>query len=120
MTAERLAEYRKALTDLAATVERGLAHDQRELMHMEDPDLPGGPLPVTDEVLDSGTQEVEAGLASTRERLLAEVKEALARMDAGTYGRCAGCGKPIAAARLAAVPYARRCVRCAEVAEAVS
>ncbi|UNK70726.1 TraR/DksA family transcriptional regulator [Microbacterium sp. H1-D42] len=39
---------------------------------------------------------------------------ALARVDAGTYGVCANCGKPIPAARLAVRPFAELCVPCAE------
>lgn len=42
--------------------------------------------------------------------------EAIARWDAGTYGRCAACGRPIPAARLAARPFAELCVPCAEKA----
>jgi RNA polymerase-binding transcription factor DksA len=117
MTTEQLAVYRKALTDLAATVERGLAHDQRELMHMDEPDVPGGPLPSTDEVLDSGAQEAATGVMAAEERLLAEVKAALGRIEAGTFGRCEWCDYPIPRLRLDAVPYARQCIRCARVAE---
>jgi len=43
---------------------------------------------------------------------LADVDAALARLDAGTYGRCEVCGRPIAAARLAVRPAARTCVTC--------
>lgn len=39
--------------------------------------------------------------------------EALARVDAGSYGTCESCGKPIAAERLAARPAATRCISCA-------
>ncbi|MBD8079605.1 TraR/DksA C4-type zinc finger protein [Cellulosimicrobium arenosum] len=42
-----------------------------------------------------------------------EVDAALARLDAGTYGTCATCRAPIAAARLAARPTARTCIPCA-------
>lgn len=44
---------------------------------------------------------------------VAEVDAALARVDAGTYGVCEGCGQAIGAARLEALPAARRCIRCA-------
>jgi DnaK suppressor protein len=46
------------------------------------------------------------------QRLLAQVDEALVRMDAGTYGKCANCGKPIAPARLKALPSAGLCIDC--------
>jgi len=42
--------------------------------------------------------------------------DALARWDAGTYGTCARCGKPIPKGRLEARPFAELCVPCAEAA----
>ena len=50
-------------------------------------------------------------LAAARERI-AEVDDALRRVDAGTYGTCERCGQPIAEERLAARPFARSCVAC--------
>lgn len=44
--------------------------------------------------------------------LAATVRSALARMDAGDYGRCGGCGDPMPFERLEAIPYARDCVAC--------
>jgi RNA polymerase-binding protein DksA len=45
--------------------------------------------------------------------LLADVEAALARRDAGDYGTCETCGRPITAERLAARPAARTCIDCA-------
>jgi DnaK suppressor protein len=42
-----------------------------------------------------------------------EVAVALERVDAGTYGVCVRCGRPIPAARLEARPMATMCVACA-------
>ncbi|WP_238694222.1 TraR/DksA family transcriptional regulator [Nocardioides daphniae] len=53
-----------------------------------------------------------AALATQARRQLEEVDEALARVDAGTYGVCERCGGPIPAARLEARPLARTCVTC--------
>ena len=119
MPAKDLDRYRGALATLADSVRSGLAHDQRELMHEDEPDVPGGPMPSTADVLDTGTQEVETGIMANEERLLAEVTAALGRIDAGTFGRCEQCGKRIARARLDAIPYARQCARCARVAQPV-
>ncbi|HEX6543555.1 MAG TPA: TraR/DksA C4-type zinc finger protein [Ktedonobacterales bacterium] len=49
--------------------------------------------------------------------LLAEVKEALQRLDNGTYGFCQRCGKPIDARRLEALPYVRYDIECEEIVE---
>ena len=57
-------------------------------------------------------QQVVALLDQARRRL-ADVDAALARRDAGSYGTCETCGRPIAAERLAARPAARTCITCA-------
>ncbi len=53
-------------------------------------------------------EEYEAAMAQeqTLESRLAEVRRALERMAAGTYGICARCGAPIPAERLQANPAA--------------
>ncbi len=51
-------------------------------------------------------------VASEAQARVAEIDAALGRMDAGTYGRCEACGKPIPEARLEVVPEATLCVNC--------
>ncbi len=46
-------------------------------------------------------------------RHLAEIDAAQRRVDAGTYGTCENCERPIAPARLEARPVARTCIECA-------
>jgi RNA polymerase-binding transcription factor DksA len=43
---------------------------------------------------------------------IAETAQALRRMSEGTYGTCAGCGRPIPLGYLRVVPHARYCTRC--------
>ena len=45
---------------------------------------------------------------------LDDLDQALARLDASTYGDCARCGAPIAPERLAARPAASTCIACAD------
>jgi RNA polymerase-binding protein DksA len=45
---------------------------------------------------------------------LEEIDRALAQIGAGKYGRCTGCGQPIASGRLRALPATPYCRRCAE------
>ena len=57
-------------------------------------------------------QQVVA-LLEQAQRRLADVDAALARREAGDYGRCETCGRSIGAERLAARPAARTCIDCA-------
>ncbi len=53
------------------------------------------------------------GRADVSGIVLRQIDDALARLEAGEYETCAACGAPIAPTRLAALPYATRCVACA-------
>lgn len=46
------------------------------------------------------------------ERKLADVNEAIGKIEAGRYGQCNNCSKEIPQARLAALPTARICLDC--------
>jgi len=120
MTREERDGYRTALRTLAARLDRNLARDQRELLQVDEPDVPGGPLPSTEAEHNDGLHEVEIGVIANETHLLAEVTRALRRIDAGTFGRCEGCGKAITRTRLKAIPYARTCVRCATASQAIA
>jgi len=69
---------------------------------------------------DSGQVTAERGevdaLASTLLENMKDVDDALAKLEQGTYGRCEVCGKPIAEARLEAMPSARTCIEHASTA----
>lgn len=59
---------------------------------------------------DNWEQEFTLGLLENERNLLREIDEALARIDAGTYGVCIATGKPISKVRLNAKPWARYCI----------
>ena len=42
-----------------------------------------------------------------------EIRAALSRLDAGTYGLCSRCEAPIAEGRLEALPFTTVCIDCA-------
>ncbi len=107
--------------------------DERQRLEHELSELTSGDEAVTptDPLLDSGGMasdqaddadalsqaERNRAITSHTQRLLTQVDEALARMDAGTYGRCTNCGRPIQQARLLALPYAALCIDCQTKAE---
>jgi DnaK suppressor protein len=45
------------------------------------------------------------------------INDALKRIEDGTYGICANCGKPIGEERLAAIPWATHCIDCKRLEE---
>ena len=48
---------------------------------------------------------------------LRQVKAALMRIDDGSFGTCIDCESEISPKRIAAVPWATRCIQCQEVAD---
>jgi RNA polymerase-binding protein DksA len=60
-------------------------------------------------------QQRDLALRERAEQQLALVEAAIARLDAGTFGRCLRCGKPIAPERLEALPWAEHCIDCARL-----
>lgn len=52
------------------------------------------------------------GLVESLKRSLEEIDQALARIEEGTYGTCANCGKDIGSARLEFRPASIHCVDC--------
>jgi DnaK suppressor protein len=79
----------------------------------------------SDGVTDSGeesaldsTRSTALSLASRQSELIEEIDDAVRRIDNGTYGQCARCGKPIDEERLKAMPSARYDAVCEAALEA--
>jgi YteA family regulatory protein len=92
--------------------------------HLSEGDQIPDELPISNHPGDLGSEmferEKEMGLRSGFLRHIHEVDDALARMDAGTYGVCEVCGQPIPTARLEAMPSATTCVQCQERRESLN
>ena len=65
----------------------------------------------------SGEQAVVFAVQSVNEQKLAQVLTALVCIEQGTYGTCVDCTGPIQRARLAARPFAIRCIACQQSAD---
>ena len=83
----------------------------------ESSDLSSMPTHPADVGSDNYEQEFTLGLLESERTLLAEINEALERIDAGTFGVCAGTGKPIGKARLQARPWAKYSIEYARMIE---
>lgn len=62
-------------------------------------------------------QDVELALMEMKSETLAQIDEAIRRLEAGSYGTCANCGREIAEPRLKALPFATLCLECQEMQE---
>lgn len=80
-------------------------------------DVSGHALHMADVATDMYDREFNLGLASNDRETLSRVNDALQRIKDGDYGQCGQCGKPIAVARLKAIPYVETCVKCQEELE---
>ncbi|UUU42440.1 TraR/DksA family transcriptional regulator [Streptomyces sp. NBC_00162] len=74
-----------------------------------------------DDQADTGTKNItresELALAANATSMLEQTERALERLEAGTYGICENCGKPIGKARMQAFPRATLCVDCKQKQE---
>jgi RNA polymerase-binding transcription factor DksA len=106
----RLGDLLSELEQTASVMQRTDADDTAELSTFDQ------------HPADSGTNLADADREeATLEIVLAQqerVREALGRLDAGTYGRCVDCGRELPEERLEARPEAERCVDCQQKVEA--
>ncbi|MFI5055712.1 MAG: TraR/DksA family transcriptional regulator [Actinomycetota bacterium] len=106
----RLQVERTELAEQLATIEdQTFATTQSDL---------SGDVGVDDESADAGTatfeREKELSIEQNVRDLLQKIDRALKRIDAGTYGICERCGKPIEKARIKALPYVDLCIKDAQ------
>lgn len=67
-----------------------------------------GPQDFEETAVDFLETQQEQSIQANQQALLTEVQAALKRIEDGTYGKCAVCGRPIPEKRLAAIPWASR------------
>lgn len=107
---ERLLEERIELQEQLTTIEdNSFATTQSDL---------SGDVGLDDESADAGTatfeREKDLSIEQNVRDLLQKIERALKRMEAGTYGTCDRCGKPIEKARVKALPYVDLCIKDAQ------
>ncbi len=104
-------------THLLSLKEELMARRERARAHLE----PAGE-PVSEDIeelfLRRQSDEVVQALALRLDIEVAELDQALQRLEQGTFGICVHCGETIAAPRLAALPGTTRCAACASLASA--
>jgi DnaK suppressor protein len=110
----RLLEERSQLLRDIDVKEHQVAEDGDDL----DPERGGVGNHMADDANQTFEQETMLTLERSTRRQLDQVNEALARIEAGTYGICANCGKLINPARLEARPSSVLCIDCQQKQDA--
>jgi RNA polymerase-binding protein DksA len=115
---------KKELDDLRARLVEEREELQEQLTTIEDTSFSAtqsdlsGDVGLDDESADAGTatfeREKDLSIEQNVRDLLQKVDRALQRIDAGTYGVCDRCGKPIEKARVKALPYVDLCIKDAQ------
>ena len=100
-------EFRGRLREARAELLRTAGSTREELASLEG--RPGEPF---DEASFAGAADTLSRLEGRERHELDEILAALNRLEAGTYGVCEACSRPIPLTRLRALPTAHRCVDC--------
>lgn len=109
-------KYKPRLLDLEANLSTRVAHEREQAREqVVDVARDAADDSVADEGESEDLSEAELGAA-----VLRQVRDALQRIEDGTYGRCLVDGQPIELDRLDAVPWAAYCRRHQEQLEAAS
>ena len=104
MDKERLEHFRKLLTEQLRSHDDQVRDKQQEALEMNADD---GVKDSVDMSLQDVNQELAFRLGERESQMVADIDEALRRIDEGTYGICERCGSPIPEPRLEALPTAR-------------
>jgi DnaK suppressor protein len=109
MTKTEINAFRRALED--RQTEMGNGTRNREALAIEtSPDE-------FDRIQHASERDHAMGVLERNSKRLGEVRAALRRIEAGTYGICLGCEESIHPKRLSAVPWTSFCIVCQEAAD---
>ena len=102
---------RKAILEskLAELLKLSGGREKLEIQTMADP---------LDQVRPSTDRDMAVETLNQQARSIHEIRDALERIEEGSYGSCEHCEEPIPAKRLDALPWARMCVKCQSAIEA--
>jgi DnaK suppressor protein len=109
MTKIDLDLFRKALKNRQAELGNG-NRDREALAVQSIPDE-------LDRIQHATERDMAIGNLDRDSSCLLEVRAALRRIDAGTFGRCVECEANINPKRLAAIPWASSCIVCQQAAD---
>jgi RNA polymerase-binding protein DksA len=111
-TAQEIAEVRALLQSDEDRLEIEISAVEEEIGHLLREGGEGAGHDQADVGSNTFERDHEMSMARNARDNLVLVKEAIARIDDGTYGVCESCGRPIGKMRLQAFPRATLCMEC--------
>jgi DnaK suppressor protein len=114
MTKEKLDHFRTILLDQLRKHTEHVRADTAAAQELND----DGVKDSVDMSLMDHNKELAFRLGERESKMVADIDQALLRIEEGTYGECARCGKPIDERRLEALPTARYDAACQTAIEA--
>ena len=115
MDAEKLEHYREILRKQLRQHSEIVRDNQSDALEMAAAD--DGVKDVADMSVADVNQEIEYRLSERASQTVADIDQALMRIDEGSYGVCGRCGKDIPERRLDALPTARFDAECQTLIE---
>lgn len=116
MDAEKLQHFRSLLLSQLRQHTEQVRTDQAAALELYD----DGVKDSVDLSVQDLNKEIALRLGEQSSRIVADIDQALLRMDEGTYGICARCGQPINERRLEALPTARYDAACQAAIESAN
>lgn len=113
MEQERLAHFKKILLAQLREHTEHIRVDRAAALELSD----DGVKDSSDFSMMDVNKELALRLGDRESQMVADIDQALLRIEEGTYGICARCGKPIDERRLKAVPTARYDAECQSIIE---
>ncbi len=109
MNQVKLKRYRSILTEQLGVL---LGHNNETVNSMEDD--PASHADPNDRAAVESDRNFDLRLRDRDRKLILKIKEALTRIDEGTFGVCEDCGQHIEEKRLAVRPVTSQCIECKE------
>lgn len=116
MQPEKLAHFKAILLDQLRKHTENIRQDQADALELSDQD----PKDTVDLSVLDVSKELALRLGERESQMIADIDQALLRIQEGSYGICARCGQVINERRLEAVPTARYDAACQAIIEAAN
>lgn len=120
MTKQELKKFKELLIKQKERLVGGLnniAKDASKSQRDSSGDISSYAYHMADVATDHYDREFSMNIATSEQKVLLDIEDALKRIEDGSYGCCVECGKSIPMRRLKALPYAQHCLACQQKQE---